>query len=357
MLFTKKLVTNSRVAQDHLRERDMKRNAANINEIQLSKANAAVYRGLGLETNAGQIPADVYRAFDNITIERMRLDDGDTYLNDLMPLAKSVNIGKLVHENRRSSDAGTSQTSMGGQVGIKFDQVEYNYDGAIVPIHDNGFFRNFRELAAQKSEGFDSLIDDQRETVANLREHLADTFIDGHLDADGKFLKVKGYDWQGMKNDSRVAQIDLGVGGVNFDFTDSTKTGDEIKAALIEVRNVLTITNKCSKDLTVYVSEEISAVWEENFSTLYESKATIEQLAQLRRIASIKVSNKLVGNELMLLPLDGEIIRPLSGMGMSTFALPRPLYNSNHEFVTAMAVGWQVNTDYFGNTCVGFAQA
>ncbi len=351
MLYTKDLVTNSRIAQLHLKERDLQRNAANVQEA----VHAQALQASGLAVNSGRIPQDVYREFDNVTVERMRLDDGDTFLNDLMPLTKTVNIGKLIYENRRASGAGMAQTSMSGQTGIKFDQAEFNYDGTIVPIHDLGFFRNFRELAAGTAEGFDALIDDQRETTANLREHIVDTCMDGHKDAQGNFIKMKGYDWQGMRNDGRVAAIDLGAGGINFDFTDTTNTGDDIKKAFLQVRDALRITNKCGRDLTVYVSNEIATVWEGNFSSEYSGGRIIDQLAGVLGIAGIKASNKLSGNEMMLFPLDGVSVRPVSGMGMSTFALPRPLYNSNHEFVTAAAVGWMVNNDFSGNTCAGFA--
>jgi hypothetical protein len=252
MLYTRSYIESSRVARDQLNDRDLQRNARDAQELQFNQALQAA----GLSVNAGRIPQDVYREFDNVTIERMRSDDGDTFLNDLMPLAKAVSIGKLTYENRRASDAGQIQTSMSGQTGIKFDQVEYNYDGTLVPIHDGAFFRNFRELDAQRSEGLDGLIDDQRETVAASRRHLADTFMDGHKDKSGNIIVVKGLSWSGMRNDARVNQIDLGAGGVNFDFTDNTKTGDEIKAALITVLNVTWINNNCAKDQTLYISRD-----------------------------------------------------------------------------------------------------
>ena len=353
MLMTKKLVQNSRVAQNYLRERDSIRNMANYQEDYYDRMMAD-QKIVGC---SGRIPQDVYREFDNVTIEEMHLDDGDTFLNDLMPLSKTVNIGKLVYENRRASDAGLIKTSMSGQTGILFDQVDYSYDGTIVPIHDGGFFRNFRELAAGTAEGFDALIDDQREVTRTLRQRLADTFMDGHTDEDGNFLKMKTYDWQGMRADSRVAAIDLGGGGINFDFTDNTKTGTQIKNAFLEVRDAIRVTNSCGKDLTVYISTAIATVWEGNFSTNYDGKLIIDQMAMVLGISAIKVSNKLTGNQMMLFPLDGTAVRPITGMGMSTFALPRPLYNSNHEFVTAAAVGWMVNTDFAGNTCAGYASA
>lgn len=357
MLFTRPIVTNSRIALAQLNNRDTMRTAANLHEQQYNHVMKNIL-GAEYRANAGLIPRDVYQDVDNVTIERMRSDDGDTYLNDLMPLAKSVNIGKLTHVTRQASDAGNVQTSMTGQVGIKMDQVEYKHDGTIVPVHDAGFFRNWREWNAQRSEAFDGLIDDSRETTAAIRRRLADSFLDGHNDKNGNKIIVDDRSWAGMRNDTRVQSVDLGVGGVNFDFTDNTKTGDEIKAALITVLDFLWITNDCAKDVTVYISREIARNWERNFSTAYEGDSIIEQLAKLQGVASIKSSNKLTlnsGNELMAFPLDRGAVIPVTGMGISTMALPRPMYNSNYEFVVATATGWIVKVDYFTKTCALYA--
>lgn len=355
MLFQQSVIGNSRAGADQwlevTRAREMS-NVANAVHAELMRTN-----GQPMAVNAGLIPRDVYQEFDNVTVERFRSDDGDTFLNDLLPLSRSVSIGKLTHKFRQASDAGNAQTSMTGQIGVKFDQVEYTYDGSIIPIHDTGFTRNWREWNAQTSEGFDSLIDDQRESVATLRQHLADNFMDGHLDKDGNAIVLDGLSWTGMRNDSRVAQIDLGVGGINFDFTDTTKTGAEIKAAFIAVRNVMWITNNCEQDLTYYVSREIAANFERKFSTSYDAKIIMQELADLMGVSAIKVSSKLIGNQLMGFPLDANRIRPIVGMGLNTVSLPRPVYNSNYDFVVWGAIGFEVRTDFAGNTCAFYASA
>lgn len=349
MLFKKDIIGNSRTAAAQWDEVQFARNAANNHNGMLSAA-------AGLQVNEGIIPRDVYQEFDNVTVERFRSDDGDTFLNDLLPLSKSVSIGKLVSRFRQASDAGNAQTSMTGQIGVNMDQVEYSYDGSIVPIHDTGFSRNWREWAAMTSEGFDATIDDQRESVATIRNHLADATLDGHKDKQGNYVVVDGLSWKGMRNDDRVAAIELGAAGVNFDFTNSAKTGDEIKSAFIVLRDVMRITNKCSRDITVYVSREISSNLERKFSTQYDSKLIMQELTDLMGIAAIKESSKLTGNELMGFPLDSSIIRPMVGMGLNTVAMPRPAYNSNYEFVVWGAIGFEIRTDFAGNTCVFFAQ-
>lgn len=354
MIFQENVVGNSRTAADQWLEVNNARRMSNVNE----SVHAELMRQAGQPVvNEGLIPRDVYQEFDNVTVERFRSDDGDTFLNDLLPLSRSVSIGKLVQKFRMSSDAGNAQSSMTGQIGVRMDQVEYTYDGSIIPIHDTGFSRNWREWNAQTSEGFDALIDDQRESVATLRAHLADNFMDGHVDTQGNAIVLDGLSWLGMRADTRVAQVDLGAGGINFDFTLSTKTGTEIKAAFIQVRDVMRITNNCAKDLTVYISREIGSNFERKFSTSYDSKIIMQELADLMGIAAIKESSKLTGNQLMGFPLDSNVIRPVVGMGLNTVAMPRPVYNSNYEFVVWGAVGFQVRNDFAGKTCAFYASA
>lgn len=350
MIFSKKLIGNSKPGQDQWQEVMAARMASN-NQEQMFINNGQI------ATNAGLIPRDVYQEFDTVTVERFRSDDGDTYLNDLLPLSRSINIGKLVHKFRMASDAGNAQTSMTGQIGVKIDQSEFTYDGSIVPIHDSGFGRNWREWAAQQSEGFDALIDDQRETVATLRRKVADSFLDGHKDKDGNTIVLDGLSWGGMRNDSRVNQVDLGAGGVNFDFTDNTKTGDEIKAAFITVKNTLWITNNIEQDATYYVSREIASNFERKFSTQYDAKTIQQELANMMGVASIKVSSKLTGNQLMAFVLNSNHIRPIVGMGMNTVAMPRPVYNSNYDFVVWGAIGWEVRNDFSGKSSALYASA
>ena len=348
MIFQQEIIRNSRSGAEQWNEVLRARQAANQQE--------RMFASLGqVQVNAGLIPQDVYQEFDNVTVERMRSDDGDTFLNDLLPLTRSVSIGKLVHKFRQVSDAGNAQTSMTGQIGVKMDQVEFTYDGSIIPVHDTGFFRNWREWNAQTSEGFDALIDDQRESVRTIRGHLADNFMDGHLDKNGNAIVVDALSWLGMRNDTRVAQVDLGVGGVNFDFTDNAQTGADIKANFIEIRDIMWITNKCERDITYYISREIASNFERKFSAQYDAKIIMQELAQLMGVAAIKVTSKLTGNQLMGFPLDQNRIRPVVGMGINTVALPRPVYNSNYEFAVWGAIGFEIRTDYDGNTCAFYA--
>ena len=350
MLLQREIIGNSRSGQAQWDEVVRARNAANMQE--------QMFANMGqVRVNEGLIPRDVYQEFDNVTVVRFRSDDGDSFLNDLLPLSRSVNIGKLVHKFRQASDAGNAQTSMTGQIGVKMDQTEFTYDGSIIPVHDTGFFRNWREWNAMTSEGFDALIDDQRESVATIRRHLADNFLDGHKDKQGNYLVVDGTQWQGMRNDSRVAQVNIGASGINFDFTDTAQSYANIEAAFKQVRDVLWISNNCERDATYYISREIASNFERNSSEYASSENKIlQRLAGLAGVAAIKVSSKLSGNELMAFPADQDLVRPVVGMGLNTVAMPRPVYNSNYEFVVWGAIGYEIRTDFAGRTCALFAQ-
>ena len=344
MYFSKKLIGNSRLAKLQYDEVQAVRNMNAVQEQMWINQGQLV-------TNDGLIPQDLYQEFDNVTVQEMRLDEGDTFLNDLLPNSKSVNIGTLVTKFRQGSSAGNAQTSMGGQNGILMDQVEYTYDGTIVPIHDTGFGRQWREVAAHTAAGFDALVDDQRESVRTIRNRAADTFMDGHTNKDGVIITVDGLSWSGMRADSRVAQVSL-----SFDFTDVTKTGDEIKAAFIaEIRDVMRITNKCLQDLTYYTSPQVISNMERKFSTQYDTKIIMQELADLIGVGAIKETSKLTGNQIMGFPLGGTNVRPVVGMGVNTVAMARPNFNSNHNFATWAAIGWEVREDFAGNTCAVYA--
>lgn len=348
MLFSRALVGNSRAAKTQWDAVVFSRNAANtINQRHARE----------LRVNAGLIPRDVWQEFDNVTVTRMRSDDGDAFLNDLMPLSRSINIGRLVLKYRQASDAGLAKTSMSGQTGIITDHVDYAYDGTIVPIHDAGFSREWREWEGMQAEGFDALIDDQRETVETVRRLLADTFMDGHRDQEGNLIVVDALSWAGVRNDSRVAQIDLGPLGLNFDFTSSGVTGEQIKDAWITMRDVLWISNNCEMDVNYYISREIMSNFERKYSAQYDSKLIKAELSQLMGVADIKVTNKLTGNQIMAFPLDANRIRPLVAMGLNTSPVPRRLYNDKYQFMTWTALGWYVKNDFFGRTCIMYASA
>lgn len=303
----------------------------------------------GLSANAAAvIPKDVYLEFENITKKVMRNDQGDTILNDLLPLARSVDIGKIEYQFRRASDSGNAMTSISGQTVVTMDKAAYNYDSAIIPVHQDGFGRQWRELAGQRSEGFDGLIDDQENSVFATRKKMVDYIVDGDTS-----VVFNGKSWGGLKSDSRVASFDLGA----VDLTSASVTAESVRNTFKAIRDALRITNNVSGQITFYVSREIMSNLERYFSDNDAGFSTmLAAVRALNAVADIKETAILTGNELFAMELSSSVIRPLVGMGVNTFAVDRQNPFDAHNFITWGAMGIQVMTDYNGKTGVLYAK-
>ncbi len=300
-------------------------------------------------TNAGQSPLDLYREWDNQTVTEFRLDEGDNILNRLMPLARSLPIGRTVLENARASDNGKFQQSMTGEHGSVFDNTDYDTDGTIVPVSSNGFKRNWREGEQLSLEQFDDASIQQSEAVRTHRQGVIGSFMDGHRNTDGVLITEKGLTWAGVRADARVDQIDLGGGGLNVDFTSAATTGEDFRNAWIAMSEQRYITNKVTAPATYFVSNEIYFNMARKYSTNYNSGSILDNLMTVPGVAGIEPSSVLTGNQVLSMPMSSTYIQPLVGMGVSTIACPRLAWNAPFAFETVSAIGWNIKTD-FGST-------
>lgn len=346
MYFSKELIANSGTtsARNYNRqwaEVEQRRRFGNAQDEALARmaGNAAAI-----------IPRDVFQEMDMQTKTIMRADEGDAILNDLSPLAKGVDIGKIEYKYRQASDSGNAKTTLSGQTVVTMDKTDYKYDSAIIPVHQDGFGREWREYAGQRSEGFDALIDDQANSVRATRRQMVDYIL------DGTGITFNGVSWDGIRNDSRVARVDLDSDGLNVDFTSASTTGANMRVAFKSMRDTLRITNNAYGDATVYVSREIYTNLERHYNENDVGYGTIlEDLLKLAGIGAIKESSKLSGNELFMAMLSSEFIQPLVGMGVNTIAIPRVNPMDAHNFMTWGAMGIQVKNDYAGRTGVLYA--
>lgn len=299
--------------------------------------------------NAGQSPRDLYREWDNQTVPQFRLDEGDNILNRLMPLSRSLPIGRTVLENARASDAGNFQQSMTGEHGSVFDNVDYDLDGTIIPVNSNGFKRNWREGEQLSLEQFDDASNQQREATRTHRQGVIGTFMDGHKDKSGQIIVEKGLSWSGVRADSRVDQVDLGAGGLNIDFTSAVTTGEDFRNAWIALAQRRAVDNKVAAPATFFVSLEIYFNMARKFSENYNSGSILDNLLTVPGVAGIEMSSVLLGNQVLSFPVSSQYVQPLVGMGVSTIACPRPAWNSPFAFEVVSAIGWNIKTD-FGST-------
>jgi hypothetical protein len=307
--------------------------------------------GLAAVGNAAAVlPRDAWLDLDGITRRVMRADEGQTWMADLMPLAKPVNIGKLVHLNRVSSDAGTVVRSMSGQVPVPIDKVVYDYRGTPVPIFATGYGREWREWNTLQSENFDALSDDQEAHSAKLRRDNALYVLNG--DAS---IVVQGYQGYGIRNHPLSKSINVGASGANINLT--TATADEIDAFFAGPFGAMLDANLITGKVNLYISPEIARAWDKAYSGSQGNKqGTIMDFVRgNRRINKIEVTFELTGNEFFGFVPSSEYIRPLIAMATSTVAMPRQHPRANYQFEIWNAMGLDIRADYNGKAGVFYS--
>ncbi|WP_422366404.1 major capsid protein [Pelagibius sp.] len=296
---------------------------------------------------AAVLPRDAWLDLDGITRRIMRDDEGQTFMADLMPLAKAVNIGKLVHLNRVSSDAGSVVRSMSGQVPTTMDKVVYDYRGSPVPIFSTGYGREWREWNTLSSENFDALADDQEAHTAKIRRDMALYALDG--DAD---ITFEGYDATGIRTNPLSKSIDLGAGGANIDLSAPATTSDAIDAFFTQTFGAMLDDNLVMQPVNIYVSPEIGRNWDRSYSgsSGFKGGTLMSYLLTNRRINKIVVTYELTGNEFFGFVPNAEFVRPLIGMATNTTVMTRNNPTDNYNFLVMGAMGLEIRADFSGKS-------
>ena len=298
----------------------------------------------GMTGNASSpVPYPVYAEMDQQTKAIMRDPNVDALLNDLMPLARSLNIGKMFHQYRQAGDGGAVTTSMAGLEPVPNDQTQYKYDGAIIPVHQSGYYREWRELAGQRSEGWDDLLDDQAASTRTVREKMSAYLLDGQ-----EGLEFKGIQSYGIRTGSNSAKATIGL-----DLTDGTVPADDVRNEFIRLRDIIRRDNRVSLGLNVYVSPEIAATLDRYYvisGNLVGNRTLRQELESLEGVSAVKELSGLSGNELIMGAMSQEYIMPLVGQAVSNLALPRQTPFARHQFMVWSALGLELRVDYNGRT-------
>lgn len=307
-----------------------------------------------LYNSAAILPRDAWQELDGITRRVMRNDEGSVFMSDLMPLAKTVHIGKLVHLYRVSSDAGSVVRSLSGQVPVAMDKVVYDYRGTPVPIFSTAYGREWREWNTLQSENFDALADDQEAHTAKIRRNMAQYVLEGDSG-----IVVGGYQAYGITNHPYAKPVNLGsaVGGANIDLTSTSTTNDAIVTFFTTYFGAILDANLVTQKVNVYVSPEIGRRLDQFYSGSGDFKegTLFDYLMKNRRINKIAVTYELSGNEFFAFVPSSEYIRPLIGMAVGTTPMTRLNPTDNYQFLIMGAMGLEIKADYNGKSGVFYS--
>lgn len=299
---------------------------------------------------AAVLPRDAWLDIDSITRRVMRADEGEAWMRYLMPLAKPVNIGKLVHLNRVSSDAGTVIRSMSGQVPVPMDKVVYDYRGTPVPMFHTAYGREWREWNTLQSENFDAIADDQEAHTAKIRRDMALYALNGDT-----AVVFQGYTGYGIRNHPLSKSINIGPSGNNINLT--TATADQLDAFFTGPFGAMLDANLITGKVVLFISPEIARAWDKTYSGSagFKQGTVLDFLKTNRRVQAIEVSYELSGNEFFGFVPSAEYIRPLIGMAVATTAIPRDRPRANYQFDVAGAMGLEIRADYNGKSGVFYS--
>lgn len=308
----------------------------------------SVAQALGLRNAAAILPRDAWLELDGITRRVIRSDEGQAWMADLMPLAKTVNIGKVVQLNRVSSDAGAVIRSVSGQRPTLMDKVIYDYRGTPVPIFSTGYGRAWREWNSYQSENFDAISDDQEAHVAKIRRDQALYVLNGDTS-----INVGGYVGYGIRTSPYSKAVSMGA----VDLTSPSLTAQQAANFWSQTFGAVADTNLVREKVNVYISPEIAR----NFDRPVSDGAglvlgTIEtEILKGRRVAKFVVSFELTGNQWFAFVPRAEYIRPLVGMAVNTVAIARTNPFDDYNFHVWGALGLEIRADYSGKSGVFYS--
>lgn len=309
----------------------------------------------GLTVNDARIPAEVWRDFDSQVKTLMLSDEGSVIVQDLMPLARNVHIGKIVSEYRRyGANELEVRSSIDGQHAKPLNNASYDYDGSLVLVHSTQVGRNWRELEGMRSEGYDALLDDQAAAVRFVNRRIVDDYVNGTPE-----LSFKGYSSFGIKSHPNTLPLNLGAAGLDVDLTSATLTFDDAHKVVIAALKALQGEgNNAVGNVTLYVSD---AIW---FSLMRianpgtsNTETIMSGLLRTPGLAAIKKTDRLVGNEFMGIILSSEYIRPITGMPVTTTPQPRITPMDDWHVLVWSATGLQIRADSQGRSGVLYAAA
>jgi len=308
--------------------------------------------------DAAVLPRDVAQEFDRQQVELMRANNL-VLLTDLLPLARSLAVGKIESIHRRVSDSGKAVRSLTGRAVVDIDKAGYDYDSTIKVIHQDGFGRDWMEMQSQRTEAFDGLVDDQANSNRTVLDSMAEHIYDGALDEEGQLITFNGTQATGIKTSTKTVDVNLGAAGLNINFASAAATPSQIRDAFIQLVKTLRVDNNVGEDITFYISAEI----ETNFQRFYgtdagdSGKTIMTVLKELAGVEDIKVDRMLSGNEIVGVVLNTRFIRPLVGMAVSTVPLFRANPMDAYNYLTWANVGLEIRVDQTGKSGVMYARA
>lgn len=299
-----------------------------------------------LAVNAGRDIDAVWRDFDAQTTALGRAPDS-VLLQDLAPLARSVNIGKIVSEYRRTNGAFSAQSSIDGQHKKPMDKGTYDFDGTVVLVHTGQVGRTWRELEGERSEGFDGLLEDQAGVQLEVQDQSSRYLVNGDTS------KVyKGYKGHGIKTSPNTLAISLAAGGSGVTAVDLTAGALTLEQANnFFIQAVAALRNQfATGKVKFYTSSAVMQNLSRMGGVVGSTRSILSVLLENPDLAGIVYDRNFTGNEIAGVILDQRYVRPIVGMPMTNTPMVRQTPMDDFQVLVWTATGLQIKADSAGKS-------
>lgn len=302
--------------------------------------------GGSLTVNAGRDIDAVWRDFDAQTTLLGRAPDS-VLLQDLAPLARSVNIGKIVSEYRRTNGAFSAQSSIDGQHKKPMDKGTYDFDGTVILVHTGQVGRTWRELEGERSEGFDGLLEDQAGEQLEVQDQSARFLVNG--DATKVY---KGYKGHGLKTSPNTLAISLAAGGSGVTAVDLTSPALTLEQANnFFIQAVAALRNQfATGKVKFYTSSAVMQNLSRMGGVVGSTRSILSILLENQDISGIVYDKNFNGNEIAGVILDIRYVRPLVGMPLTNTPMVRQTPMDDFQVLVWTATGLQIKADSAGKS-------
>lgn len=281
--------------------------------------------------NASPVHKDVWGMWDREAVEIQR-DVLSVFTDIASTNSKPMPIGKLVNYFQRMSDSGSVNVSLDGRGTGKSDQPVVDYQGTPIPILDDGFRFGWRQMEAERSEGYTSL---QSGASANSMRRLAEKMEDMVLNGESSIV-VGGNTIYGLRN---LPQRNTGTHGLTL----ATATGAQWLAAVLDAMKKLQADNFYT-EVTFYLNQGDYLVASVNEFTAGYPKTILNRLMEIPGVRFVPAS-KVPANEIIGLCKRRDVVEILSAMPMVVVPQFRANAYDDYLFRTMAAVAPQLKYD------------
>lgn len=295
-----------------------------------------------LLNNAGITPDEAYREMEQRTV--IVADPAGEFATwaKLNAVSRSVNLGKLQYTYRQASEQTGGTVSLSGQTGVITDAVEYKNASTVIPIIDHGTKRDWREYLTFGADGFDTMVDDMRESTKVLMR-TANKYL---WEGDSTVISPEGAVWLGLRADPSIVQQTTSV-----NMADAGTDGKTIVDEIARLRDILRITNNCSGLLELGISREMMSYWERTPYSVGQAAfgTVLQQVRALSGIAVVYEDPALTGGQqLIMAKIDLDGLHAVTGQAMSDYMVQRVMHNDPYTVVKWMAQGYIAKADFKG---------